>query len=154
MHGLCQKFYYLYISIAYELTSLLVIVVTFQISLNFGATHHICALLCAVTSARNALDFGLTLHSTERKTMALKPPPPWEILQHVSDLVGGSGVKQEVDKNMRSLAQSALTRLDVVSREEFDAQVEILKRTRDRVATLEAALEELTRELETLTGAQ
>jgi BMFP domain-containing protein YqiC len=72
-------------------------------------------------------------------------------LQQVSDLVGGSGVKGEVDKGMRSLAQSALSRLDMVSREEFDAQTEILQRTRNRVIALEAALEELTRNLETLT---
>ena len=87
--------------------------------------------------------------------MALKPPPPpWEMLQHVSDLVSGSGVKSEVDKNMRSLAQSALSRLDMVNREEFDAQAETLKRTRERVITLEALLEELTRELEALTKAR
>lgn len=83
--------------------------------------------------------------------MALKPPPPWEVLQQVSELVGGSGVKQEMDRNIRSLAQSALSRLDMVSREEFDAQAESLKRTRARVVALEASLEELTRELEALT---
>lgn len=83
--------------------------------------------------------------------MALKPPPPWEVLQQVSELVGGSGVKQEVDRNIRSLAQSALSRLDMVSREEFDAQAESLKRTRAMVVALEASLEELTRELEALT---
>jgi ubiquinone biosynthesis accessory factor UbiK len=84
--------------------------------------------------------------------MALKPPPPpWELLQQVSALVGGSGIKGEVDKGMRSLAQSALSRLDMVSREEFDAQTEILRRTRSRVAALEATLEELTREMESLT---
>ena len=84
--------------------------------------------------------------------MALRsPPPPWELLQQVSELVGASGIKGEVDKSMRSLAQSALSRLDMVSREEFDAQTEILQRTRTKVVALEAALEELTRELETLT---
>jgi BMFP domain-containing protein YqiC len=84
--------------------------------------------------------------------MALKPPPPpWELLQQVSELVGGSNVKGEVDKGMRSLAQSALSRLDMVSREEFDTQTEILQRTRTRVIALEAALEELTGQLETLT---
>jgi len=84
--------------------------------------------------------------------MALRPPPPpWELLQQVSELVGGSGVKGEVDKGMRSLAQSALSRLDMVSREEFDAQTALLQRTHSRVTALEAALEELTRELETLT---
>ena len=84
--------------------------------------------------------------------MALRPPPPpWELLQQVSELVGGSGVKGEMDKNMRALAQSALSRLDLVSRAEFDAQTAILQRTRSRVIALETTLEELTRELETLT---
>jgi len=87
--------------------------------------------------------------------MALRPPPPpWELLQQVSELIGGSGVKGEVDKSVRSLAQSALSRLDMVSREEFDAQTEILQRTRTRVVALEAALEELTRELDTLSKAR
>jgi BMFP domain-containing protein YqiC len=84
--------------------------------------------------------------------MALKPPPPWEVLQQVSDLVGSNSIKSEMDKGARSLAQSALARLDVVSREEFDAQSKILQRTRARVIALEAALEELTGELESLTG--
>jgi BMFP domain-containing protein YqiC len=82
--------------------------------------------------------------------MALKPPTPWDVIQQVNDLVKSSGVKGEVDKSVRTLAQSALSRLDVVGREEFDAQAEILQRTRARVVTLEAELEELTRELETL----
>jgi len=86
--------------------------------------------------------------------MAIKPPPPpWEVLQQVSELVGGSGIKGEVDKSVRSLAQTALARLDMVSREEFDAQAEILKRTRSQVVALEAVLEELTRELDTLSKA-
>lgn len=83
--------------------------------------------------------------------MAIKPPPPpWEVLQQVNDLVGSSGLKGEVDKGVRALAQSALSRLDVVSRDEFDAQTEILRRTRQRVQELEQELEDLTRELEAL----
>jgi BMFP domain-containing protein YqiC len=57
-----------------------------------------------------------------------------------------------VDKSLRTLAQSALSRLDLVNREEFDAQAEILERTRARVVELEAALEEMAKELETLNG--
>ena len=84
--------------------------------------------------------------------MALKvPPPPWELLQQVSELVSASGVKSDVDKSLRALAQSTLSRLDMVSREEFDAQTEILQRTRARVILLEATLEEMTQELEHLT---
>lgn len=85
--------------------------------------------------------------------MALKPPPPpWEVLQQLGDMVGGSAVRGEVDKSMRALAQSALSRMDLVNREEFDAQAEILERTRARVVELEAALEEMGRELEALAG--
>ncbi len=63
-------------------------------------------------------------------------------------MVGESGLRGELDKGLRNFAQSALARLDVVSREEFDAQSEVLKRTRARVAELEAELEALTREVE------
>lgn len=85
--------------------------------------------------------------------MALKPPPPpWEVMQQLTELVAGKALKGEVDKSFHALAQSALSRLDVVTREEFDAQAEILQRTRTRVKELEAQLEELTAELEALTG--
>ncbi len=81
--------------------------------------------------------------------MAIKPPPPpWEFLQQVGDMVGESGLRGDLDKGLRGLAQTALTRLDVVSRQEFDAQAEVLRRTRERVAELEAELEALTREVE------
>ena len=85
--------------------------------------------------------------------MALKPPPPpWEVLQQVGELLGGSGLGSEMDKSARALAQSALARLDVVSREEFDAQAEILQRTRARVEQLEQELEQLGRELEEISS--
>ncbi len=85
--------------------------------------------------------------------MAIKPPPPpWEVLDQIRELVGGSDFREEADKNFRALAQSALGRLDVVSREEFDAQAEALRRTRERVAELEQELEAMTRELEALAG--
>ncbi|MEH6583087.1 MAG: accessory factor UbiK family protein [Halioglobus sp.] len=81
--------------------------------------------------------------------MALKPPPPpWEVLQQVNEIVGNNGIKGEVDKSVRALVQSGLTKLDMVSREEFDAQTEILKRTRTQITLLETQLEELTKELE------
>jgi BMFP domain-containing protein YqiC len=85
--------------------------------------------------------------------MAIKPPPPpWDVLQQVGDLVGAQGVREEVDKSVRALAQSALNRLDLVSREEFDAQAEILKRTRSKVTALEAELKALSAQLERLEG--
>jgi BMFP domain-containing protein YqiC len=80
--------------------------------------------------------------------MALKPPPIGDVIRQVSDLLGDSPLKPEADRNARALLQSALRRLDMVSREEFDAQAEILARTRARVEELEAQLESLSTELE------
>jgi len=82
--------------------------------------------------------------------MALKPPPISDVFQQVNELMGNRGLKGEVDKGMRGLAQAALSRLDVVNREEFDAQAAILKRTRAKVSALEAELAALTREVESL----
>jgi ubiquinone biosynthesis accessory factor UbiK len=50
----------------------------------------------------------------------------------------------DVERNLRAMLGAALTRLDLVSREEFDVQREVLVRTRARLAELEkqvAALE-------------
>jgi BMFP domain-containing protein YqiC len=72
--------------------------------------------------------------------MAIKPPPIGDVFRQFNDLLGNSGLKGEVDKSVRSLVQSALGRMDMVSRDEFDAQAEILARTRARVEELEKEL--------------
>ncbi|MEK9654764.1 MAG: accessory factor UbiK family protein [Halieaceae bacterium] len=55
----------------------------------------------------------------------------------------------QIDRNAKSLLQSALTRLDVVSREEFDAQTAVLQRTRERLEALERQIAALNDSLET-----
>ncbi len=55
----------------------------------------------------------------------------------------------QIDRNAKSLLQSALSRLDVVSREEFDAQTAVLQRTRERLEALEKQIEMLDQTLET-----
>jgi len=86
--------------------------------------------------------------------MALKPPPIGEVIQQVNELVGSDGLRSEVDRNAKLLLQSALTRLDVVSREEFDAQAEQLARTRARVQALEGELAALLEQLDGLEKAR
>jgi BMFP domain-containing protein YqiC len=82
--------------------------------------------------------------------MALKPPPIGEVIQQVNELVGAEGLRGEVDRNAKLLLQSALARLDVVSREEFDAQAAQLARTRARVQALEGELAALLEQLDAL----
>jgi len=49
----------------------------------------------------------------------------------------------DVEKKVRQVLQSQLTRLDLVSREEFDVQTQVLLRTREKLALLEQRLTEL-----------
>ena len=44
---------------------------------------------------------------------------------------------RDVEKNVRALLRGALGRLDLVSREEFDIQVALLARTREKLEALE-----------------
>jgi BMFP domain-containing protein YqiC len=51
-----------------------------------------------------------------------------------------AGVKsacEDVEKNFRTILQSAFAKMDLVTREEFDAQVAVLARTRKKVEDLE-----------------
>ena len=80
--------------------------------------------------------------------MALKPPPIGHVVRQINELIGDSPLRAEADRNARALLQSAMRRLDMVSREEFDAQAEILARTRARVEELEAQLESLSAQVD------
>lgn len=55
---------------------------------------------------------------------------------------------REISGQLHALARNAMSRLDVVSRDEFDAQCAVLARTRARVEALERELAELTRRLD------
>lgn len=66
-----------------------------------------------------------------------------EIGTKISEIIAQSPAK-DIERNMRAMLTSMLSRLDVVTREEFDVQQEVLKRTRAKLTELEekvAALE-------------
>ncbi|HBN4576209.1 TPA: ubiquinone biosynthesis accessory factor UbiK [Escherichia coli O25b:H4-ST131] len=50
---------------------------------------------------------------------------------------------EDVEKKIRQTLQAQLTRLDLVSREEFDVQTQVLLRTREKLALLEQRISEL-----------
>jgi BMFP domain-containing protein YqiC len=50
---------------------------------------------------------------------------------------------KDVERNVKALLQSGLMRLDLVSRQEFDTQAQVLLRTREKLERLEARLAEL-----------
>lgn len=65
-----------------------------------------------------------------------------DLAARISALLAVSPAK-DVEKNLRTLLGSALGRLDLVTREEFDVQREALARARARLAVLEAKIAEL-----------
>ncbi|HXS26942.1 MAG TPA: accessory factor UbiK family protein [Steroidobacteraceae bacterium] len=59
------------------------------------------------------------------------------------------GVQQDLEANFRAVLRAALGRLDLVTRDEFDAQTKVLERTRAKAEALEVRLAAL----ETVAGA-
>lgn len=60
---------------------------------------------------------------------------------------GFKGLRTELEDNFRAILRANLDRFDLVSRERFDAQAEVLARTRAKLEALEerlAALEKKT----------
>ena len=49
----------------------------------------------------------------------------------------------DVEKKIRQVLQAQLTRMDLVNREEFDVQTQVLLRTREKLAALEQRLAQL-----------
>ena len=65
-----------------------------------------------------------------------------EIDRKLKDILARSPAA-DLEKNLRALLASGFSRLDLVTREEFDVQREVLARTRAKLAELEAKLAEL-----------
>jgi BMFP domain-containing protein YqiC len=57
-------------------------------------------------------------------------------------------IKKDCEKNMHSILTSTFTKLDLVTREEFDTQTKVLARTRKKVDALEATVLELQKSIQ------
>ena len=70
-----------------------------------------------------------------------------DISARVSEVFAKSPVK-DIEKNLRGMLSSAFSRLDLVTREEFDVQAKVLARTREKLVAIEARVSELEKKLE------
>jgi len=52
-------------------------------------------------------------------------------------------LRRDLEQNFKGVLQGQLARLELVTREEFDVQAAVLKRTRAKLAALEKRLAEL-----------
>ena len=64
------------------------------------------------------------------------------ITNQLRDVFNSSAI-EDTEAHVKSLLQSQLRKMDVVSREEFDAQSAVLLRTRERLQQLERQFEAL-----------
>lgn len=65
-----------------------------------------------------------------------------ELSARLSDLIASSPAR-DLEKNARALLSGFFSRLDLVTREEFDVQSEVLRRTSEKLEQLEAKVTEL-----------
>jgi BMFP domain-containing protein YqiC len=59
---------------------------------------------------------------------------------------GVKAMQADVEKNIQTLLQGALAKLDLVTREEFDVQTRVLARTREKLEQLEQVVAGLEKE--------
>ena len=52
-------------------------------------------------------------------------------------------LQQDMESNIKALLQSSLSKMNLVTREEFDVQEALLQRTREKLDKLEKLLQEL-----------
>ena len=71
-----------------------------------------------------------------------------ELAEQASKLLPDEKYRDEVQKSVQLVMQNALSRLDIVSREEFDAQTAVLEKTRSKVEALEKELATLIEKLD------
>jgi BMFP domain-containing protein YqiC len=57
-------------------------------------------------------------------------------------------LKQDLEKNFHAVLINTFNKLDLVTREEFDAQTKVLARTRKKIEALEIEIKRLENEIE------
>lgn len=79
--------------------------------------------------------------------MAFDPKSLDDLARRLADAVppGLAALKNDLEQNFKAVLQGGLAKLDLVTRQEFDIQAGVLRRSRERLEELEkrlAALEE------------
>jgi ubiquinone biosynthesis accessory factor UbiK len=69
-----------------------------------------------------------------------------DIQARVSELLKNSPAR-DVERNVRAMLSQGFSKLELVTREEFDAQTQVLVRTRTRLEELERRVAELEQKL-------
>ncbi|MBE2895085.1 ubiquinone biosynthesis accessory factor UbiK [Spirabiliibacterium falconis] len=77
----------------------------------------------------------------------LNPKKLEQIAQQIHDALP-KGIKEfggDMENKLKQVIQAQLTKLDVVSRDDFEVQTQVLMRTREKLTALEMRVDELSR---------
>ncbi len=68
-----------------------------------------------------------------------------QLSKRISSLIPGDirHMQDDIENNIHSLLQSSLTKMNLVTREEFDVQSAVLQRTREKLEALEKQVAKL-----------
>ena len=74
-----------------------------------------------------------------------------EVSQKLGSLLpeGLQGVQKDIENNFKTVLQNSFSRMDLVTREEFDVQTAVLARTRQKLEQLEKQLADVEAALNT-----
>ena len=76
-----------------------------------------------------------------------KPDKVQALADKASHLLPNDEARDEMHRSAQLLVQNALSRLELVTREEFDAQTAVLQKTRSKIDALEQQLAALEKQL-------
>jgi len=74
-----------------------------------------------------------------------------EVVQGITSALppGLLAMQSDVEKNIKTALSGMFSKLDLVTREEFDVQTQVLQRTREKLEALEQQVAELTKSKDT-----
>jgi len=109
----------------------------------------VCAQARALSQAADAL-MSMLCYADSRRTFRmgsegmnmLNTATLDELAKKIGQAIDASPAK-DVEKNVKALLQASLQRLDLVPREEFELQTQVLLRTREQLETLESRVAQL-----------
>ena len=91
----------------------------------------------------------LAFRATLRYQAGMSEKSLQDLVRRLADAVpdGLQSVRSDLEKNFRSVLQSGLDKLELVTREEFEVQEAVLQRTREKLEALEKRLKEIEKQV-------
>ena len=86
----------------------------------------------------------LVFQATVRYQLRMSTTPIEELAKKLADAVPGGirTIRSDLEDSFRTVLQTGLNKMDLVTREEFEVQEAVLQRTREKLEALEKRLEE------------